>query len=57
MDASVFLSLNLSPDAHRREKKKERGKEAKRGVLGRSASPRLYPRGAVLRKREGAWAM
>ncbi len=55
-DASVFLFLHLSPDAHRRKKK--RGREAKQGVLGRTTpQPPFYPGGVVLRRREGAWAM
>ncbi len=57
-DASVFLSLHLSPDAHRRKKKKER-EEGKQSVAFWGVPPPtpFYPGGVVLRRREGAWAM
>lgn len=53
MDASVFLSLSLSPDAHRREKKKERkGSKAWRSGAFRLPPP-LPQRSCVEEKRGG----
>ncbi len=53
-DASVFLSLHLSPDAHRRKKKKER-EEGKQSVAFWGVPPPtpLLPRRSCVEEKRG----